>query len=67
MPVWQIATKAARAELRDELQRKRMNYLERSNSEMSREERQRDPTYQQAKALKLPEYQRAGEALRAAR
>lgn len=40
-----------------------MSYLERANTEMPREERQRDPVYAQFKALRLPEYVRAGEAL----
>jgi hypothetical protein len=45
------------------LAKKRVSYLERANTDLSREERQRDPVYAQVKALKLPEYARASEAL----
>jgi hypothetical protein len=63
LQVWGAATRAEKLELRHELAKKRVSYLEHANSNLSREERQRDPVYTQVKALKLPEYARANEAL----
>src|SRR5260370_1383854 len=64
LQVWGAATSAEKAELRHELAKKRVSYLERANANMSREERQSDPTYAQVKSLKLAQdHPRATEAL----
>jgi hypothetical protein len=40
-----------------------VSYLERANTQMTREERQHDPIYTQVKALNLAQYARANEAV----
>lgn len=63
LQVWNAATRAEKTQLRHELAKKRQSYLERANANLSREERQHDPTYQQVKTLNLEQYRRANEAL----
>jgi hypothetical protein len=63
LQVWGASTHAEKLELRHELAKKRVSYLEHANSNMSRDERQHDPVYAQVKALKLPEYAHANETL----
>jgi hypothetical protein len=57
------ATHAEKTELRRELAKKRVSYLERENANLSREERQRNPVYGQVKALNLAQYRGANETL----
>jgi hypothetical protein len=63
LQVWNAATRTEKTELRHELAKKRVSYLERANSNLSRDERQGDPVYGQVKALNLAEYARASEAM----
>lgn len=63
LQVWKAATRAEKTELRHELAKKRVSYLERANSNLSRDERQRDPVYGQVKTLNLDQYRSANEAL----
>jgi hypothetical protein len=62
--VWNAATRPEKTELRHEVAKKRVSYLERANTQMSREERQTHPVYGPIKALKLAQdHPRATETL----
>jgi hypothetical protein len=64
LQVWNAATRAEKTELRHELAKKRVSYLEHANANLSRDERRRDPVYGQVKALKLAQdHPRATETL----
>jgi hypothetical protein len=63
LQVWNTATRTEKTELRHELAKKRVSFLEHANSNMSREERLDDPVYAQVKAPNLAQYARAAEAL----